>query len=167
MRPHDVLVLLKIVSFGADQWHQKPLAASIGISQSEVSKSINRSKYAGLLDPKGQTVMKTAFLEFLTYGLAYLFPQKLGPVVRGVPTSHSKSPLKELIQSNEDIVWPHGKGKVRGHGLLPLCHSIPMAALKDDKLHQMLALVDALRIGRTREKALAVAELKKSFGLEK
>lgn len=82
-----------------------------------------------------------------------------------MPTAHSASPLKELIQSEEQFVWPYGKGKVRGQAIMPLYASAPEAALKDDKLHQLLALVDALRVRRAREKALAVIELKKHFGL--
>ncbi len=165
MSPHDIVILLQIVSYGNKPWFQKPLAESLGISQSEVSKSINRSKYAGLLDPKGKTVMKLALMEFLQYGLRYVFPQKIGPVVRGVPTAHSASPLKEQIQSTENYVWPYGKGTVRGHSIMPLYSSVPEAALKNENLHELLALVDALRVGRAREKEMAVVELKKRLGL--
>jgi hypothetical protein len=34
-----------------------------------------------------------------------------------------------------------------------------MAALKDPALHQLLALVDALRVGRAREREIANGEL--------
>jgi hypothetical protein len=108
--------------------------------------------------------MKLSFLEFLQFGLRYVFPQQPGPAVRGVPTSHSAAPLKDQIQSTEEYVWPYGKGKVRGHSILPLYPSVPEAALNDPKLHELLALVDALRVGRARERALAVVELKKRFG---
>jgi hypothetical protein len=37
--------------------------------------------------------------------------------------------------------------------------------LKDEKLHELLALADALRVGRAREKELAVKELKKRLEL--
>ncbi|MBP7850603.1 MAG: hypothetical protein KA053_10060 [Lentimicrobiaceae bacterium] len=166
MSPHDIVILLKIVSYGNEPWFQKPLAEALGISQSEVSKSLNRSKYAGFLDPSGKKVMKMALMEFLKYGLRYVFPQKPGPVVRGIPTAHSAAPLNEQIQSTENFIWPYGKGTVRGHSILPLYPSVPEAALRDEKLHELLALVDALRVGRAREKELAVIELKKRLGLE-
>ena len=41
------------------------------------------------------------------------------------------------------------------------------AVLKDQNLHELLALVDALRVGRAREKELAVKELKKRLDLGK
>jgi hypothetical protein len=130
-----------------------------------VSEAVGRSKYAGLLAPNGKAVMKMALLEFLQYGLRYVFPIKPGAVVRGVPTSHSAKPLSDEIQSSEAYVWPYGKGTVRGHSILPLYPSVPEAALKDEKLHELLALADALRVGRAREKELAVKELKKRLEL--
>ena len=165
MSPHDIVILLKIVSYGKEPWFQKPLADALGISQSEISKSLNRSKYAGLLAPNGKTVMKMALLEFLQFGLRYVFPVKPGAVVRGVTTSHSAKPLSDEIQSTEAYVWPYGKGAVRGHSILPLYPSAPEAALKDAKLYELLALVDALRVGRARERELAVRELKKRLEL--
>jgi hypothetical protein len=59
------------------------------------------------------------------------------------------------------FVWPWAKGNVRGHSIIPLYSSVPEAARQDDKLYELLALVDALRIGRAREKNLAINELKK------
>lgn len=163
LKPQDILILLKIISDNNPKWNQRPVAESLGLSQSEVSESVARSKYAGLLDPAGKTVMKMALMDFLQYGLPYVFPQKPGAVVRGVPTSHSASPLKEQVQSSENYVWPYGKGAIRGHSIMPLYPSVPKAVLKDETLHELLALVDALRVGRAREKELAIVELKKRF----
>lgn len=165
LKPQDVLLLLKIVSDNSHSWNQKPTAEALGLSQSEVSEAVGRCKYAGLLAPNGKTVMRMALLEFLQFGIRYVFPIKPGAVVRGVPTSHSANPLKEDIQSSEAYVWPYGKGTVRGHSILPLYPSVPEAALKDEKLHELLALVDALRVGRAREKELAIAALKKRLDL--
>lgn len=165
LKPQDILLLLKIVSIEEENWNQKPIASALGMSQSEVSESVARSKYAGLLSTNGKEVMRLALLEFLQYGLRYVFPQKPGAVVRGVPTSHSTAPLNNIIQSTEHYVWPYGKGTVRGQSIVPLYSSVPEAALKDEKLHELLALVDALRVGRAREKSIAIVELKKRFNL--
>ena len=165
LKPQDVLLLLKIVSDNNPSWNQKPMAEALGLSQSEVSEAVGRCKFSGLLAPNGKTVMRMALLEFLQFGLRYVFPVQPGAVVRGVPTSHSASPLSDEIQSSEAYVWPYGKGTVRGHSILPLYPSVPEAALKDEKLHEILALVDALRVGRAREKELAVKELKNRLQL--
>ena len=167
LKPQDVFLLLKIISDALPSWNQKPIADSLGLSQSEVSEGVTRCKYAGLIAPDGKTVMKLSFMEFLQFGLRYVFPVKPGPIVRGVPTSHSTSPLRDHIQSREDYAWPYGKGTIRGHSILPLYPSVPAAAIKDAKLHELLALTDALRVGRAREKELALKELKIRFNLGK
>lgn len=163
MKPQDIVILLKIVAIDTENWQQKPLAEALGMSQSEVSQSVARSHYAGLLFGNGKRVMKSALLEFLQFGIAYTFPQKPGAVVRGIATAHSAAPLNKSIDSTESYVWPYSKGNLRGQAILPLYTSVPEAALKDEKLHELLALTDALRVGKAREKALAVAELKRIF----
>lgn len=160
MSPLDVVVLLKIISIGNQPWNQKPLAEELRMSQSVISKSIARSKYAGLLDPNGKKVRKLALIDFLQFGIAYVFPQHPGALVRGIPTAHSASPLNQTIQSTEHYVWPSGKGKLRGQSIIPLYPSVVDAVQNDEKLHELLALVDALRVGRAREREIAIKELK-------
>jgi len=161
MSPQDVVVLLKIIANGNQNWLQKPLAEALYMSQSEISKSMARSKFAGLLDTSGKSVRKMALMEFLQYGIAYVFPQKPGALVRGIPTAHSAPPLCNDIHSTENYVWPSGKGKVRGQCVLPLYPSVINAIQSVKRLYELLALTDALRVGRAREKELAVRELKK------
>ena len=164
LKPQDVLLLLKIVSDNNPQnWNQKSFAKQLGMSQSEISEAVSRCKYSGLLAPNGKLVMKMALMDFIQHGLPYVFPQKPGAIVRGIPTSHSAPPLNQQIQSIENYVWPYGKGKIRGQSITPLYPSVTEAVLKDDKLHEILALVDALRVGRAREKELAIFELQKRF----
>lgn len=161
MKPQDIVLLLKIISLDNDSWNQSSVAADLGISQAEISESVARSKNSGLLDTKGKVVMKYALAEFLQYGIRYAFPQKPGAIVRGIPTAHSASPLNNEIQSNEMYVWAYAKGNARGQSIEPLYSSVPEAALKDEKLYELLAITDAIRVGRTREKEIAVEYLKK------
>ncbi len=159
--PQDIVILLKIVALGNNPWLQSSLAESLYISQSEVSKSLMRSKYAGLLDASGKKVSRLALMEFLQYGIKYVFPQKPGALVRGIATAHAAPPLNQLIKSEEIYVWPSGKGTIRGQSILPLYASVVDAVKHDENLYALLALVDALRVGRAREKELAIQELKK------
>ena len=160
MKPQYVIVLLKIVNLKDKPWTQLTLADELFISQSEISASIARSKYADLLHANGKSVMALAFMEFLQFGIRYVFPVKPGPMVRGVPTAHSASPLKEKITSAEDYVWPSAKGQARGHSITPLYPSVVDAVKLDIRLYEMLALVDALRVGKAREKEFAIGKLK-------
>jgi DNA-binding transcriptional ArsR family regulator len=161
LKPQDVVILLKIIALGNDNWFHHTLALDLGMSQSEVTQSLNRSKYAGLIDATRKKVNRLAFNEFVLYGLSYVFPQQPGPLVRGVLTAHSAEPLSKMINSNEKYVWPYAKGLERGQSIQPLFNTVVEAALKDPKLYELLTLVDALRVGKVREKELAKKELAK------
>lgn len=160
MRPQDIVVLLKIASHQNEPWLQIPIAKQLGLSQSEMSKSLNRSKYAGLIDESGRKVRRLALVDFIQFGLPYAFPQRPGSTVRGVPTAHSAPPLNGQIQSDDDYVWPYAKGSARGQSVIPLYKSVPEAVQKDPALYELLALVDAIRLGNTREKKIAISEMK-------
>ena len=162
MSPQDIAVLLLMASASEAQWSQVKLAEQLNLSQPEISNSLARSRYASLLDESGKSVRKQALLEFLQYGIAYAFPVKPGPIVRGVPTAHSASPLNKLIVSNgEEYVWPSATGQMRGQAISPLYKNVVKAVKGNSGLHELLSLVDALRVGRVREKNLAIEELKK------
>jgi hypothetical protein len=114
------------------------------------------------LDESGKKVSKLALMEFLQYGIAYAFPAKPGPIVRGIPTAHSGPPLNTLIEpSGDEYVWPSATGQLRGQAISPLYKNVVKAVKGDHELHELLSLVDAIRVGRVREKQLAIAELKK------
>jgi len=161
MRPHDIVVLLKIAAKKDSSWFMKDLAHELGISASEVSESLNRSAIAGLISKDKRHLMKSSLLEFLLHGLRYVYPQYPGARVRGIPTAHAAPPLASEIRSSEPYVWPYGEGTMRGASIEPLHPKVPEACLKDSYFYEYMALCDALRVGRAREKNIATAELKK------
>ena len=161
MRPQDVAVLLKIVALGSTPWLARDLASALRLSPAEVSNSLKRSAMAGLLDPTRRKVASRDLLDFLQHGLPYVFPARPGGSVRGVPTAHSAAPLASKFLSDEPYVWPSAKGKAKGQAIQPLYPGAVDAALDDATLYQLLALSDALRVGRTRERAEAAKELAK------
>jgi hypothetical protein len=159
MRPQDIAILLKIATFRDKPWMGKDVALSLSISFSEVSESLNRSAFAGLIDASKKRVMKHALLEFLEHGFKYVFPQLPGPLVRGLATAHSAPPLNKLIQSQEHYVWPDALGDTRGQAIEPLHPGVIKAAKSDEEFYELMSLLDAIRIGRTREQSLAIKEL--------
>jgi hypothetical protein len=85
----------------------------------------------------------------------------VGEFELGLPTAHTSAPLKGQLAGDEDpVVIPLPHGPVRGRAVSPLHPLAPAAAAKDAKLHHLLALVDAFRIGRVRDRQLAAAELR-------
>lgn len=161
MRPQDIVILLKIAAKGKQKWLMKDLANELNISASEISESLNRSVIAGLIGADKKRLMKLALLDFLEHGLPYVYPQKPGALLRGVPTAHAAPPLSDVIVSSEPYVWPYALGRTRGQAIEPLYPNVAEACLKDPVFYELMALCDALRVGRAREKTIAVEELKK------
>ena len=131
MRPHDIVILLKVAAMKERNWFMKDLAYELGISSSEISESLNRSVIAGLITPDKKRLMNLALLDFLEYGLRYVYPQQPGAITRGIPTAHSALPLSQIISSNEPYIWPYNDGNVRGQSIEPLHPKVPKACLRD------------------------------------
>jgi hypothetical protein len=105
-------------------------------------------------------VHRSNLAEFTLHGAKYTFAPDRLPVGPGVPTSHAAPALAGLFaDGHEPLVWPDAHGSVRGEGLKPLHPCVPGAALRDPALYELLALFDALRVGRARERNAALARL--------
>lgn len=167
MQGQDIALLLRLAIQDEPELQSKNLAESLFISPSEVSKSLKRCVDAGLLYVAGpeKRVNRSGLMEFLSHGLKYAFPPARGSMARGVPTAASAEPLKSrLLEDREPpAVWPYAEGKLRGISLAPLYKGAPKAALRDPKFHSVLALCDAIRGGRTRERNLAVELLEEEI----
>ena len=164
MRPQDVVVLLKIIAINNDQWRNIDLAYALKISQSEVTEVLNRCKIANLINKDKREVHRNALSEFLIYGLKYVFPAVPGSIVKGIPTAHSASPIKEkIIAGSESYVWPFSEGNTRGQSITPLYYTIPEAALNDQNFYHLMVLVDTLRIGKAREIRIAIDEINRKI----
>jgi hypothetical protein len=66
---------------------------------------------------------------------------------------------KVLMSDPALPVWPSFDGNVQGLAVEPLYRFVPQAARADARLYGMLALVDAIRLGRARERSFAEREL--------
>jgi len=190
LKPQDILVLLKLCSLAGGGEQVRPSMAALGIdlglSPSEVHAALVRCRTSGFLQPAlmptgspealsaqdrlltgrrtrgSERPNVTAITEFLVHGLKYVFPAKLGELTRGVPTSYAAPPLNKLIAQGQDPppVWPYLAGQERGAAMEPLYRTVPFAALRDPLLYELLAIVDALRDGRARERKVAEEQLR-------
>ncbi|WP_257666328.1 hypothetical protein [Parapedobacter tibetensis] len=163
MRPHDIAVLLKI-AITEGTWMSKDLSDALKISQAEISYSLNRSATAGLIDHTKRKVMRNALLEFIRYGLPYIFPPEKGPMAKGVPTAFSAPVMSSQIVGSGIVVWPHMQGNARGESISPLYPNAVDVALQDEQMYDLLALIDVMRIGKVREKEIAIKQLKNLIG---
>lgn len=173
LKPQDLLVCLALVDRGPGPWAYSELAGEVGLSVSEANGAVQRASAAGLLaeplEPRGKpTPVRAALLGFLSHGVRHAFYVKPGRIVRGMPTAHSAPPLRSLIESGEEsaLVWPDELGDRRGQAIEPLYPSVPAVARKNQSLYELLALTDALRCGRTRERELALSELRQRLNID-
>lgn len=164
LKPQDVVILLKLVAWGSQPWTYQRLAVELSISQSEAHAGVRRAVAARLMSDAttaaGRPIIP-ALEEFLLHGVRYAYAPERGELTRGMPTGYAAPPLnKVIVQPNEPPpVWPYAEGTVRGYSFSPLYPTVPAAAARDPKLYELLALVDAMRDGRARERNLAAKEL--------
>lgn len=176
LHPQDVVVLLKLVANrdAGKRWTYAELGKDLFLSASQVFRSIKRAEMARLLvapliltdhsvqSPGGWQWLNNGNLkEFLIHGVKYAFPVERGGPTRGIPTAEAAAPLNHHFQQDLALppVWPYAKGPLRGIAFSPLYKNVPQAAEQDLELYELLALLDAIREGRAREREIAIREL--------
>lgn len=177
LHSQDVVVLLKLIA-NRDADHRSTYAEmseDLFMSTSQVFRSVKRAEAARLIiapaiSPGSSQELPRKWLwpfnggnlkEFLIHGVKYVFPVERGGETRGIPTAEAAPPLRHHFPQDFSLppVWPWAEGSVRGIEFSPLYDNVPQAALRDPKLYELLALVDAIREGRARERQIAVREL--------
>jgi len=165
LKAQDIMLLLGLHAIRRveNKWTYAELGHVLALSSSEVHASVKRCRRVGLLYPNVIKPNRHALLELLIHGVKYVFPPERGPIVRGIPTAYAAPPLAGLIVLGNEPppVWPYPSGTVRGESFSPLYKSVPTAAVRHPVLYEYLALVDAIRGGRARERALAEEFLQK------
>ena len=158
LKPQD---LLKTFAKAGGVWSYGGLAVELGMSPAEVHSAVRRAIRARLAVPgeagaPARPVLR-ALEEFVIPGAPYVCIAEHGEISRGVATAWA-APMfcNDFVDTSElPLIWPHADGKSRGQSLTPLYRAAPYAALHDERLYELLALVDMLRIGRARERNLA------------
>jgi DNA-binding Lrp family transcriptional regulator len=159
-KPQDIVVALKLC-LGAAAQSYADLGQSLGMSASEVHAAVRRLMDARLVDSSTKAVRSEALRNFLVHGVPFAFPAHEKEITRGMPTAWAAPVMAGKFNAAEQIppVWPDPNGKAQGAAVKPLYSSVPGAARRDPALYDLLALVDALRIGRARERSFAEKEI--------
>jgi hypothetical protein len=160
LKPQDLVVALKLAVIDGSWPSFSALGLDLGISGSEVHACVKRATKANILAPSRKP-NRANLHEFIAHGVRFAFYVERGEVTRGMPTAHAAPPLsEEILAGDMPPVWPDPEGEVRGETFEPLYRTVPTAARNDARLYELLALVDAIRGGRARERALAVKLVK-------
>jgi hypothetical protein len=170
LKPQDVFITLKLVALGQRPWSYIMLANELFMSASEINAGVKRATKARLLAATSSRFQApqpivVALEEFLIHGVKYAFPPDRGELTRGVPTSSAGPPLATIADHSDELppVWPNPGGPARGSAFSPLYRSVPQAAMADPKLYELLALLDAVRDERSRQRNLAARELSRQL----
>ena len=161
VKGQDILVMLKLAANPGKAWSYPKLAQELRMSVSETHSAVARCAQAHLYNPHSRSPLNSSLLEFLVHGIRYVFPATPGPIVNGLYTGFAAPPLSQDLrfEGSEAPVMPFLDGPHRGPGIKPIYPTAPEAAWDDPALYNLLALVDAIRTGRSRERKLAQAKL--------
>lgn len=161
MRPQDIAILLKIIAIGDSEWRLQSLSDSMSISLSEISESLNRSSIAGLIDYRKEKISRQNLVEFLIYGVKYVFPAEPGSLAKGIATAHSHQYMQQFFKSEMNYVWREPSGNILGIVIEPFYKKQVEAVKNDEIFYKLMALMDVVRVGRVREQKVAIDELKR------
>jgi len=164
LKPVDIVVLLLLCTLDREvSWTQEDVGRRLGISQSQVHRSLRQLESSGLV--RDREPVRPAVYELLVHGVRYVYPPVHGPPARGLPTAHAAPPLVAEVASTEPLVWPLDAGGAYGPSLEPLHRAIPAAAFREPAFYILAALAEALRVGRVRERGIAARRLAELLGV--
>ena len=161
LRPPDIVVLLGLLRQGDEAWTVRSLAERLHMPLAAVQRSLARLGETPAFDAAIRSASAGASDELIAHALPFVAPASLGASVRGIPTAWGVAPLADEVTAvDEAPVWPDRRGTARGPALAPL-HACALALAREDpEMYEALALVDALRVGRARERKLALGHLR-------
>ena len=158
LKPIDFTVLVYVVSMGAGTtWTQSQLALGLGVSQSNIHRALKQLHASGLM--RSNKPQRHAFRDVTVHAVRHIYPAVLGPPARGVATAHSTPTIALQIRAEETMVWPLDSASAFGTALEPLHPCVPGAAQRSSRFHELMALIDVIRVGRIRERQLAASRL--------
>jgi hypothetical protein len=158
LHPVDIPVALSLVEVPRATFQQ--IGGMLGISSSTAHEATARLRQAGLVKKESLEVVRSALLEFLEHGVRYAFPAVLQAEGRGVPTAHAGPLLRAEIVADFPFVWPTAGGTAVGPSITPLFRQAIELPSRSPGVYALLTLVDALRVGRIRERELAIGLLR-------
>ncbi|MFZ1160181.1 MAG: hypothetical protein WAO10_20525 [Candidatus Sulfotelmatobacter sp.] len=172
LKPQDVVLALKMLASDFNPWSYAKLGKELAMSPSHVFESVARAEAAHLIPFFPSSPMRRSSVpqpnrsnlkEFLIHGVKYAFPVERGGPTRGIPTAEAAPPLNQYFPESFPLppVWPcsdNDERSTRGLEFSPLYKNV-VTASRDRKLYELLALVDAIREGRAREREIAIREL--------
>ncbi len=161
-----------------EQFTLRGLSSSLGISKTEISASLRRSIDNNLLvfnelqsssilslSETDWQVNRKALFDLIRYAIPYIYPIKQMGLNFGLATGFSAPALiKELTSAGIlPYIWPSEYGTTYGQAIEPIYKTVPFASKYDAFIYNCFALIDAYRLGKAREKEIAIKYLEKEL----
>lgn len=158
MQDRDIFSLLGLLRHGSrPKQTMRSLAHELQIPHSSLQRSLVRLGETPAYDATRGRLNSSATMELFEHALPFVAPASLGAPTRGVPTAWAVKPLSDAIGPVGDLppVWPSSAGEVRGRAVKPLHPAAISIAASDPWMYEMLALIDGVRVGDARVRAVA------------
>lgn len=167
LRPLD-LILTAYLALSKTEFTILGASRELGVVPSQIHAALKRAQAARLITSRASgsiAAQRGALEEFVLHGVRYAFPVRTGGPAQGVPTAFAGPSLRRVVAQENQIlpVWPHPDGQVRGYALYPLHPLAPGLVTSNPALHDLLTLIDALRIGAARERKLATEAISRAL----
>ncbi|HEV2998621.1 MAG TPA: hypothetical protein VGX16_05895 [Solirubrobacteraceae bacterium] len=160
LRGVDILVLLELLRHPVGDWTVRSLAERLHLPSASVQRSLERLGATPAFDMGRRRVSLDGSRDLFEHALRFIAPVIRGGETRGLATAWAVPPLSEHLAAVDELppVWPDPLGEERGLEVAPLHPAVVSLARADLEMYELLALVDALRVGDVRTRGLA-AEL--------
>lgn len=166
LHPLDIVLLTALLTLDEPERATfSKLAGHLQSSTSTIHRAMTRLDTAGVarrtrkgsLTPGDYVIDRNATHEVMVHAVRYFMPATLGLPHTGIATAHAGPDLATRIRASEPYVWPTPEGNDYGPTVEPLDPCVPTLALRHSLFYRLMALIDACRVGRVRERTLADA----------
>jgi hypothetical protein len=157
LKPTDVVTLLGLLCHPAGDWTVRSLAEDLHMPSASVHRSLERLGATPAYDAGRRRVGVSGCTELFEHALRFIAPVVRGGETRGLATAWAVPPLSQHLASVDELppVWPDPLGELRGLEVQPLHPAVVPLARTNPEMYELLALVDALRVGDARTRGLA------------
>ena len=155
MKRLDLIIALKLLNKKSVQ----DIADDLGIVPEAVEKSISFLNKNGMI--RHNNVMKSSLMDFIIYGLPYVWPASPEGIVKGRRAGISTD-LFSFVRVPDLYVWKDPAGDEEGFGFKVL-HRVLLDAKPDREFDILINCIDVLRLqnSRAREKKIARDEIER------
>lgn len=149
MRSVELLVVLRLASWRKSKWTYQELAESLYLGEGQTHGAVKGAARCGFFDLRRKQILYANLMEFVEHGVKYAFPAQTTGDGVGLRTGPDAEPLRShlAVKASLPYVWDAPDASdVAGIALPPLHRVVPKVALDDRHFHELLALLDVLRL---------------------